>query len=79
VNPDEQLRELMDRAVEAMSGEFWFTLEELSHVLGEPVSNLAVLVRWLQKPEYGAHNIISRTGHDQDGPVRQYKLVERLF
>jgi len=63
----------------AMVGGDWFTLEELSERVGYPVAKLSVLLRWMQKPEYGAHNIISRTGHDQDGPVREYKLVERLF
>lgn len=63
----------------AMVGGDWFTLEELSERVGYPVAKLSVLLRWMQKPEYGAHNIISRTGHDQDGPVREYKLVEKLF
>jgi len=62
-----------------MVGGDWFTLEELSERVGYPVAKLSVLLRWMQKPEYGAHNIISRTGRDQEGPVREYKLVEKLF
>lgn len=76
---EHRLRNIMQAVYLAMVGGDWFTLEELSERVGYPVSKLSVLLRWMQKDEYGAHNIISRTGHDQDGPVREYKLVERLF
>ena len=76
---EHRLRNLMQAVYLTMVGGDRYTLEELSGRVGEPASNLSVLLRWMQKPEYGAHNIISRTGHDQDGPVRQYKLIERLF
>jgi len=76
---EHRLRNIMQTVYLAMVGGDWFTLEELSERVGYPVAKLSVLLRWMQKDEYGAHNIIHKIRREEDGPIWQYKLIEKIF